>query len=103
MRCDTLVEFIREDKPVYDADTGEYATTSTSTNYYCNVTQLSAQRSIELFGEYVEGTLIVRSTTPILFDFNKVRLNGTNYILTNRLHTLSRTSFVVQKAGNGNG
>lgn len=92
-----LVEFIHEIHQTYDPDSGEYTKSTEIKNRYCNVTQLSAKRSIELFGEYVEGTLIVRSTSPFNFKFEKLKIGSTTYVVSNRLHTLNRTSLVVKK------
>lgn len=100
MMQNVLVQFIHETEQAYDPEIGEYTRNIETKERYCNVTQLSAKRSIELFGEYVEGTLVVRSTTPFNFEFENVKVGGRLYVVSNRLHTLNRTSVVVKKVSN---
>lgn len=97
MRKNVLVKFIREEQGVYDPSTGTYIDDKETTiERYCNVTQLTRERSFKEFGEYLSNALSIRSTEKLNFSFNYVEINGKRFKLLSRIDSLGRLSAVVQ-------
>lgn len=95
MRKNVLVKFIDQEQGVYDPYTGTYeADKETVNELYCNVTALSSERSFKEFGEYIQGGLTVRATSPIKFPFQLLEINGKRYAVRSRIEALGRTSVV---------
>lgn len=97
MRKNVLVKFIREEQGVYDPTTETYIDDKeTIVERYCNVTQLTRERSFKEFGEYLSNALSIRSTEKLNFSFNYVEINGKRFKLLSRIDSLGRLSAVVQ-------
>lgn len=96
MRKNVLVKFIDQKQGVYDPYTGTYEEDKENvTELYCNVTELTSERSFKEFGEYIQGGLVVRTTTPIKAPFQLVEINNKRYTVRSHLTSLGRSSVVV--------
>lgn len=96
MRKNVLVKFIDQKQGVYDPYTGTYEEDKENvTEFYCNVTELTSERSFKEFGEYIQGGLVIRTTTPIKAPFQLVEINSKRYAVRSRLTSLGRSSVVV--------
>lgn len=96
MRKNVLVKFIDQKQGVYDPYTGTYDEDKENvTEFYCNVTELTSERSFKEFGEYIQGGLVVRTTTPIKAPFQLVEINNKRYAVRSHLTSLGRSSVVV--------
>lgn len=96
MRKNVLVKFIDQKQGVYDPYTGTYEEDKENvTEFYCNVTELTSERSFKEFGEYIQGGLVIRTTTPIKVPFQLVEINSKRYAVRSCVESLGRTSIVV--------
>lgn len=95
MRKNVLVKFIDQKQGVYDPYTGTYEEDKENvTELYCNVTELTSERSFKEFGEYIQGGLVIRTTTPIKVPFQFLEIDGKRYIVRARLTALGRMSVI---------
>lgn len=105
MRKNTLVKFIHEEKGVYNPDTFEYDDTKTEVHeLYCNVTGASSFVKKDKamtpgfggFGYFKDGSLAIRLTTPLGFDFQKVEIKNKVYNLSEIHDSMGRISIIVE-------
>lgn len=95
MLKNVLVKFIDRKQGVYDPYTGTYEEDKENvTELYCNVTELTSERSFKEFGEYIQGGLTIRTTSPIKFPFQLLEIKGKRYAVRSRIESLGRTSVV---------
>ena len=98
MRQDSKVTFYDLKKEYYDEDTGEYkAQEKIEHVLYCNVTDLKAEHSVQLFGKFVDSAKVVRTTSQILFNFQKLKINDKYYEPITVRYPKQRTSIVVKE------
>lgn len=105
MRKNTLVKFIHEEKGVYNPDTFEYDDTKIEVHeLYCNVTGASSfvKKNTAItsgasgFGYFKDGSLTIRLTYPLDFIFEKVEIDGYQYILKERIDAIGKMTCVVE-------
>lgn len=96
MRKNTLVRFFNEKKkydPVTSSNTIEKEVLN---EMYCNVTNLTREKSLESYGEYIKKGKVIRFTNSIDFKFSKVEIDGETFNLFDSIEALGRTSIVVR-------
>lgn len=100
MRKNVLVKFIHQEQGIYDPYTSTYEEDKeTSIQRYCNVSELTGERSFKEFGEFYSDALVIRTTQTLNFVFNCVEIDGKRYDLLKRKENMCRTSVVVRRGG----
>lgn len=64
---------------------------------YGNVTEMSAERTIELFGEYIKGVKVIRLAAPVFEEFTQVIIDDKTYYVNSILRSRDRTTIVVKE------
>lgn len=96
MRKNTKVVFFNASKR-YDPHQSEYIVSREAVGeLWCNVTNLTRQKSLENYGEYIKKAKVIRLTNSIPFKFSSVEIDGESFELFDYIDANSRTSVVVR-------
>lgn len=94
------VNFITEKQGGYDPDLGEYLDAKRESKLIeVNVTDLGSERSIKLFGDVKESSIVVRVSPMIeLPNFDFIEFNAKQYKLIRDIYPCNRTTLIFKEA-----
>lgn len=94
MRKNVPVTFINKDRGKYDPFTDTYTGGKENTVVmWCNVTDMTSEQSFKEFGEYIQGGIVVRTTTPVALDTVEfLEVNGKRYAVRSMINALGRST-----------
>lgn len=93
------VDFINQSDGGYDADLGEHIEpVNDSKIIACNVTDLGSERSIKLFGDVKERSIVVRVPKLIkLPQHAYIEFNDKKYTLIREIYPHDRTTLIFKE------
>lgn len=93
MRFDTKVIFVKLINQGYGKQPVEERK-----EVYCNVTDLTAQKSVEVFGEFLTNGKAIRLQQSIDFNFDYLLIDNVKYVLSSTTKPLQRQTVFVRKS-----
>ena len=98
MRMDTKIRFYSESKRKYNPHTSKYeGGTELVDTRYANVTDVGANRSVELFGKYDQRAKTIRFSKPITASWSYLTIGHSpvKYRLNTERRPLKSVSLIV--------
>lgn len=102
MRYDKPIYFVKESGKYYDPDFGEWQIDEpVKTKRRANITHMSAERQLAVFGDVRSDRAIVRLQRPFIEPYDFIEINGKAHTVdTERCPSNKQSLVVIANVGN---
>ncbi|WP_018659907.1 hypothetical protein [Allofustis seminis] len=98
MRADQKIEMVKESKPQFNPNTGNYDESSeTVFEVWASVSDTSEEQMQFLYGNLKRGSYIIRVHDRIGYEFDFIRMNDRKYQVDNKRELRRFTTFYVSE------
>ena len=98
MRYNTKVTFVTEKNGYYDPEIGEHIEPSKiEKTKRVNMTDLGTDRSVKLFGEIVEGAMVIRLLRPYKEKWDYVMIDNQRFKLVTKRSLPQKNTFILKE------